>query len=109
MLSASDEAEQLVASVLHRFTVVGLHVQAEERLGVGRAEVEPPVAQVDSEAVEVVYLYDFLLGVVVLDVLERSGLVFYFGVDLTRADVGVDGGEEGGDGLTLAADELGDG
>src|ERR671910_631445 len=43
----------------------------------------------------------------VFDLLQGRRLVFYFGVDLTRADVRVDGGEEPGDGLCLAADELG--
>ena len=47
------------------------------------------------------------VGEMVFDLLQGRFLVFYFGVDLTRADVGVDGGEEPGDGLFLAADELG--
>ena len=35
-------------------TVVGLEVEAQQRLGVGRTEVEPPAAAVDRQAVEAV-------------------------------------------------------
>jgi hypothetical protein len=68
MLSASNEAEHLVAFALHRLLVFGLHVEAEERFGVRGAEVEPPVAKVDCEAVEVVYLC-VVLGEMVFDLL----------------------------------------
>src|SRR5918998_3698156 len=109
MLSASNEAEEFVALALHRLVVFRLHIEAEEGLGVRGAEVEPPVAQVDCEAVEVVYLRYLVLRIVVLDLIQGRFLVFYFGVDLAGANVWVDGGEEAGDGLLLAADELSDG
>src|SRR5215204_6248894 len=107
--SISDEIEQHVALAFHRLLIAGLHVEAEEGLGVRGAEVEPPVAKVDGEAVEVVYLCFFVCGEVVFDPLHRFFLVLYLGVDLPRADVGVDGGEEFGDGSLLPSDEFGDG
>src|SRR5215210_3297950 len=76
--SASDEAEQLVAPVLHGLFVFGLHVQAEEGFGVRGAQVEPPVVQVDGEPVEVVYLYFFVSREVVFDPLQGLLLVPYF-------------------------------
>src|SRR5215210_1360431 len=108
MLSASNEAEQLVTFALHRLPVARLHIEAEERLGVRGAEVEPPVAKVDRETVEVVYLHVLVLREVVLDLFECRFLILDLGVDLTRAHVRVDGGEEIGDGTLLAADELSD-
>ena len=50
------EREHLVGVPVARGTVARLEVEAEQRLGVARAQVEPPVAEVDGEPVEAVLL-----------------------------------------------------
>ena len=64
---------------------LGLHIEAEERLGVALANVEPPVAQVDRDAVEVVDGPLFLVAVCQLS--DLGVLVFNLEVDLTRLAV----------------------
>ena len=82
--------------MLHRLAVARLHVQAQERLGVRRTEVEPQAPVVHGEAIEVVYLRVAALGVVFLYLLQRRLLILDLGVDLASADVGVYGGEQVG-------------
>ena len=53
---AADHGEHVVAQRLHRRAVRGLDVEPEQRLGVGRAQVEPPGRRLDGHAVEVVDL-----------------------------------------------------
>ena len=46
--------QQLVALLLHQRLVVGLNVEAQERLGIGWAHIEPPVSVVYRDAVHVI-------------------------------------------------------
>src|SRR5215218_9797934 len=107
--STADEIEQFVALAFHGLAVAGFHVEAQERFGVRRAKVEPPVPVVYGDAVEVVYLGVVALRVVLLHLLERRLLILDLAVDLAGADVGVYGGEQLGERALLARDELGDG
>ena len=50
--SGTDHGENLVAFCFHRGLVFGLDDEAEERLGVGCADVEPPVGILHADAVE---------------------------------------------------------
>src|SRR5690606_41752608 len=52
--SAADEGQGLVADAGHGGGVACLGVQAEERFGVGGADVDPPVGAGDGESVEFV-------------------------------------------------------
>ena len=51
---APDQGEDVVADAGHGGLVGALDVEAQQRLGVGRADVEPPVVGGDGEPVEVV-------------------------------------------------------
>ena len=52
MGSAADAGEKLVAFANHHVAGSGLDVEADERLGVGAADVEPPVRVLHRDAVE---------------------------------------------------------
>ena len=69
-----------------RGAVVGFEVEPEQRLGVARTEVEPPVAHVDGEAVEPILHAVAVLAGDPLDHRERIG---HPGVDLARLRVPV--------------------
>src|SRR5215218_3147271 len=108
-LLASYELQQFVALAFQGLAVAGFHVEAQERFGVRRAKVEPPVPVIYGEAVEVVYLGVVALRVVLLHLLQCRLLILDLAVDLTGADIGVYGGEQLGERALLARDELGDG
>src|ERR671930_575070 len=48
---ATDLLEHVVAHPRHPLLVACLHVEAQQRLGVARAQVEPPVRGLDGEPV----------------------------------------------------------
>ena len=81
--SASTSAVRVVA----RGAVGGFEVEAQQRLGVARTQVEPPVADVDGEAVEPV-----LLGVAVRggDALDHRERIVDPRVDLARHRVALE-------------------
>ena len=77
-----DDLEHLVAAALH--VVLGherLEVEAQERLGVGRADVEVPVVVVDRQAVD---LGLAAVGVALAQALDGGGGVLDGRVDLAR-------------------------
>src|SRR2546430_1935963 len=51
-----QDSLQLVQALLNRLRIFGFEVQPQQRLGVALADVEPPVAVVDGDAVEVIDL-----------------------------------------------------
>ena len=59
--------QNLVADLRHRRFVAGLDVQAQQGLGVGGAQVEPPVLGGDGQAVELVQGEAVLVRVRVAD------------------------------------------
>ena len=69
-----------------RGAVVGFEVEPEQRLGVARTEIEPPVAHVDREAVETILHAVAVHDGHALDHRERIGDT---GVDLARLRVAV--------------------
>ena len=80
-MSASTSATWVVALVAGR----GLEVEAQQRLGVRRPQVEPPLAEVDGEAVEAVLLDTRRTGAATRSITARGSA--HLGVDL--AGVGV--------------------
>src|SRR6478735_8578992 len=51
-VSGTNQVEHLVAPALHLGLVERLEVEPQERLGVGRSDVEVPVVEIDRDAVE---------------------------------------------------------
>src|SRR5579862_130863 len=84
---AAYEAEHLVPDRGHRYLVRGLDVQPQQRLGVGRAEVEPPAVACDGHPVEVVRGHPGPGRVNVPDPLRGGGLVVDLAVDLAARRV----------------------
>src|SRR6266516_2667068 len=81
----SDQVEYLVALAFHQLLRARLEVQAQQRLGVRRADVEVPVVRVDRDAVEV---RDLALGrVPLLQFLQLDRNVGDGRVQLTREEV----------------------
>src|SRR5690242_627603 len=78
----AEDLLELVQFFLEQLGCFRLEVEAEQGLGVGLADVEPPVAEVDGDAVEVVDLGLFVvlgqfadLGLLVLDLeVDLAGL-----------------------------------
>src|SRR5690606_30511668 len=84
--------------------VAGLGVEAQQGLGVGGADVEPPVGGGDGEAVQVVEGDALAALVGGADRGEAGGLVVDGGVDLAGSGVAVVFGDEGGERAVLAAE-----
>src|SRR5690606_935284 len=102
--SAADEGQGLVADAGHGGGVACLGVQAEERFGVGGADVEPPVRAGDGESVEFVEGDAVPALVGGPDRGEAGALVVDGGVDLAGAGVAVVLGDQGGQCAVLLAE-----
>ena len=70
---AAHDREHFGGALVARGAVGGFEVEPQERLGVARPQVEPPVADVDGEAVEPVLLRVGVRGGDALD--HRGGIV----------------------------------
>src|SRR5437879_13617423 len=81
---APDQREHLRGLLLEQPGRPGLDVQAEERLGVRRSNVEPPVLELHREAVQAVLVP---VGERPRDLLDLPSLVLHLRVDLARGVV----------------------
>src|SRR5215469_15097580 len=84
---AADDAEDLVAQRGQRRLVGCFRVEPQQRLGVGRAEVEPPPVAADGEAVEAVQRNPWAGREGPADLLRRRCLVADLAVDLAGGHV----------------------
>src|SRR5579875_1769268 len=84
---AADQHQRLVTVPLHEFLRVALYVQAEQRLGIGRPHVEPPIGVADRHAVEMI---DFRVTVLPFDFGELGGDIGDPAVDLAGTEACVD-------------------
>src|SRR5712692_3498650 len=50
----ANKRQHFVELLLHQFMIAGLNIQAQQRFRVGRAHIEPPVAKINGDAVEVI-------------------------------------------------------
>ena len=92
MRGLAQDLLQLLKLRLHFLRTLRLQVQSQQRLGVALSHVEPPVAVVDRDAVEVI---DLALLVGVAELADLAVLVFDLEVDLAALAV-----------LVVLADEL---
>src|SRR4051812_30108256 len=83
----SDEVQHLFGVSIARELIRRLDVQPQERLGVARPQVEPPVAGVDGQPVEPVLVAVREHGG---DLLDHRGRVRNAGVDLARLRVALE-------------------
>src|SRR5438552_15353182 len=84
---AADDAQYLVSQFGQGRLVRRLRIEPEQRLGVGRAEVEPPSAAADGEAVPVVQGDPGPRREGLADLLRRRANVADLAVDLTGGHV----------------------
>src|SRR5260221_8775491 len=92
-LSLPNHGQHLVAPPLHLLARIGLQVEAQQRLRVGRPHIEPPRREVDRDAVQMVNL-PAERGIVLLDLVHLRRLVLDLAVDLAAAEPRVDWGQQ---------------
>lgn len=100
---SANEREELGLLGFHELGRRGFEIEAEERFGIGRADIEPPVGIVDFESVELV------LGAISIALAECSEygiLVVHFAVDLTGVEIALGFGDERGDRLAGLGHEV---
>src|SRR5580693_6987813 len=96
----ADQPEYLVADGGHFRFVRRFHIEPEQRLSVGRTDIEPPGIPGDGETVELVKGHPGPFGVNAFDLRRRGGLVGDLAVELAAARVA---GELAQDGRQRAA------